>query len=141
MSTTRLASIRVVTEDVATLVAFYEHVSGVPAAWATDQFAEVRTGAATLAIAGVATLAVFGENIAEPAANRAVIIEFLVTDVDAEYSRLNGELRLDLVQEPTTMPWGNRSLLLRDPDGNLVNLFTPMTPEAIARFRGPLGSD
>jgi hypothetical protein len=28
------------------------------------------------------------------------------------------------VLEPTTMPWGNRSLLFRDPDGNLVNLFT-----------------
>lgn len=27
----------------------------------------------------------------------------------------------DVVQEPTTMPWGNRSLLFRDPDGNLVN--------------------
>jgi len=26
---------------------------------------------------------------------------------------------------PTTlMPWGNRSLLLRDPDGNLVNIFS-----------------
>ena len=25
------------------------------------------------------------------------------------------------------MPWGNRSLLLRDPDGNLVNLFTAIT--------------
>ncbi len=33
----------------------------------------------------------------------------------------------DFVNEPTTMPWGNRSLLLRDPDGNLVNFFTPAT--------------
>ena len=28
------------------------------------------------------------------------------------------------------MPWGNRSLLFRDPDGNLVNFFTPVTPAA-----------
>ncbi|GMA26544.1 hypothetical protein GCM10025864_43030 [Luteimicrobium album] len=28
--------------------------------------------------------------------------------------------------EPRDMPWGNRSLLLRDPDGNLVNLFAPV---------------
>ena len=40
----------------------------------------------------------------------------------------------DFVQEPTTMPWGNRSLLFRDPDGNLVNFFTPVTPAAIAKF-------
>ena len=29
-----------------------------------------------------------------------------------------------VVLPPTTMPWGNRSTILRDPDGNLVNLFT-----------------
>jgi hypothetical protein len=28
----------------------------------------------------------------------------------------------------------DRSLLLRDRDGNLVNFFTPVTPEAIKRF-------
>jgi hypothetical protein len=38
------------------------------------------------------------------------------------------------VGEPTTLPWGNRSLLLRDPDGNLVNFFTPLTPAAIGKF-------
>jgi hypothetical protein len=40
------------------------------------------------------------------------------------------------VNGPTTMPWGNRSLLFRDPDGNLVNFFTPVTPAAVARFAG-----
>jgi len=29
------------------------------------------------------------------------------------------------VAEPARLPWGNRSLLLRDPDGNLVSFFTP----------------
>jgi len=38
------------------------------------------------------------------------------------------------VTEPTTMPRGNRSLLFRDPDGNLVNFFTPVTPAAIEKF-------
>jgi hypothetical protein len=38
------------------------------------------------------------------------------------------------VKEPTTMPWGNRSLLFRDPDGNLVNFFAPVTPAAIQKF-------
>lgn len=32
------------------------------------------------------------------------------------------------------MPWGNRSLLFRDPDGNLVNFFTPISAEAIKKF-------
>lgn len=33
-----------------------------------------------------------------------------------------------------TMPWGNRSILFRDPDGNLVNFFTPVTEDAIKKF-------
>jgi hypothetical protein len=33
------------------------------------------------------------------------------------------------------MPWGNRSILFRDPDGNLINFFTPATETAIERFR------
>ncbi|WEO76439.1 hypothetical protein BJQ94_13835 [Cryobacterium sp. SO2] len=31
-------------------------------------------------------------------------------------------------------PAGNRSQLVRDPDGTQVNPFTPVTPAAIARF-------
>jgi catechol 2,3-dioxygenase-like lactoylglutathione lyase family enzyme len=52
-----------------------------------------------------------------------VIIEFQVDDADKEYERLK-TLVSEWVLEPTTMPWGNRSMLFRDPDGNLVNLFT-----------------
>ena len=40
----------------------------------------------------------------------------------------------DFVTEPTTMPWGNRSLLFRDPDGNLVNFFTSVTSAAVEKF-------
>jgi hypothetical protein len=59
-----------------------------------------------------------------------VIIEFLVDDVDRLHHNLAGLVE-DYVQEPTTMPSGNRSLLFRDPDGNLINFFTPVTPAAI----------
>jgi catechol 2,3-dioxygenase-like lactoylglutathione lyase family enzyme len=62
-----------------------------------------------------------------------MIIEFRVDDVDAAYQRLIDFLGNAIVQKPTTMPWGNRSLLFRDPDGNLVNFFTPITPEARER--------
>lgn len=128
------ASVRLVTDDVARLVAFYEQVTGVPARWATDQFAEVVTGAATLAIAGTGTLALFGSAIARSADNHTAILEFRVPDVDAEHERLSTALDLELVQAPATMPWGNRSLLFRDPDGSLVNLYTPVTAAALARF-------
>ncbi|MEU2834375.1 VOC family protein [Streptomyces lavendulae] len=57
----------------------------------------------------------------------------LVDDVDGVHEDLSGFVD-EFVSGPTTMPWGNRSLLLRDPDGNLVNFFTPVTPAAVAKF-------
>ena len=125
-------SIRVITDDVARLVGFYEQVIGVTAAWSTPDFAELATPACTLAIASTRTVALFGADSARPAANHSVITEFRVADVDAEYERL-APLDCEIVQKPTTMPWGNRSLLFRDPDGNLINFFTPVTPEAVVR--------
>jgi catechol 2,3-dioxygenase-like lactoylglutathione lyase family enzyme len=129
----RFISVRIITADVRRLVGFYEEVTGASAVWATEAFAEIPTPAGTLAIGSVRTVAIFGEGSAEPAANRSVIIEFLVDDVDADFARLRDGL-IDVVGGPTDMPWGNRSLLFRDPDGNLVNLFTPVTAAARAKF-------
>lgn len=125
-------SIRLVTDDTDRMVQFYEMVSGQSITRHTDTFAELKTSSGTLAIADTTTLAVFGTDIARPANNHTVIIEFRVDDVDREFERLKEGVTA-FVQEPTTMPWGNRSLLFRDPDGNLVNLFTPVTAEAAAR--------
>ncbi|WP_306298623.1 glyoxalase/bleomycin resistance/extradiol dioxygenase family protein [Sphingobacterium sp. JB170] len=61
------------------------------------------------------------------------MIEFFVENVDDDYERIKN-LTSDIVQKPTTMPWGNRSLLFRDPDGNLINFFTPTTEEAKNKF-------
>ncbi len=127
-----LASIRIITADVDRLVGFYEMLTGVVAERPAPVFAEIVTETGTLAIGDVATVALFGEGSAHPADNHSVIVEFRVADVDAEYGRLTDHLD-EVVQVPTTMPWGNRSLLVRDPDGNLVNLFTPVTVDAIAR--------
>ncbi|CDO32426.1 glyoxalase [Mycolicibacterium vulneris] len=129
----KLVSIRIITADVKRLVSFYETVTGAEAVWANELFAEIPTAVGTLAIGSDKTVPLFGVGSAEPAANRSVIVEYIVDDVDAEYERLRERL-LDVVTEPTTMPWGNRALLFRDPDGNLVNLFTPVTEEARAKF-------
>ena len=129
----KFVSTRVITADVHRLVAFYEKVAEASAVWGNELFAEIPTPVGTLAIGSDKTGPLFGDGSAEPAANRSAIIEFLVDDVDADYERLRGFLA-DVVTEPTTMPWGNRAMLFRDPDGNLVNLFTPVTDEARAKF-------
>ena len=126
-------SIRIITGDVARLVDFYERATSVQASWANDDFAELRTASATLAIASTRTVGLFAPGSAQPADNRSVIIEFRVEDVDSVHQNLTGFVE-DFVNEPTTMPWGNRALLFRDPDGNLVNFFTPVTASAIEKF-------
>ncbi len=132
----KIASLRMITDDVARLVAFYEHVTGLAAAWATPDFAEISTPTFTLAIGSARTVGVFGPGSARPADNHSLILEFLTNDVDADYARLRDShaVAVQFVNEPTEMPWGNRSLLLRDPDGTLINLFTPVTAPAIAKW-------
>ncbi|MEU7137851.1 VOC family protein [Nocardia sp. NPDC046473] len=126
-------SIRIITADITRLVDFYERATGLPAHWSTEDFAELTTPSATLAIGSTRTVPLFAPDSAHPADNHSVIIEFLVDDVDTIYKNLTSFVT-DFVNEPTTMPWGNRALLFRDPDGNLINFFTPVTLAAIEKF-------
>jgi catechol 2,3-dioxygenase-like lactoylglutathione lyase family enzyme len=130
-----LVSVRMITDDLDRVIQFYEQVTGVDAVRYTPAFAELIMPSFTLAIGHTQTTQLFGEGSARPADNHTIIIEFRVDDVDSEYERLK-PLVSDWVQEPTTMPWGNRSILFRDPDGNLVNFFTPVTEDAIRKFSG-----
>ena len=133
MSKMKMASLRIITADILTLVQFFERATKLSAKWATEDFAEFITDSFTLAIGSTKTLAFFGGDVAQPAANKSIIIEFLVENVDEDYERVKN-LTHDIVQKPTTMPWGNRSMLFRDPDANLINFFTPVTPDAKKRF-------
>jgi predicted enzyme related to lactoylglutathione lyase len=129
-----LVSIRMITDDLERVVQFYEQLTGVTATRYLPVFAELVLPSCTLAIGHTDTTQLFGEDSARPADNHTVIIEFKVDDVDGEYERLKPMVH-DWVQAPTTMPWGNRSILFRDPDGNLVNLFTPVTEAARQKFK------
>jgi len=126
-------SIRLITNNVDELVHFYEQITGLSLVRSTADFAELKTPSCTLAISSTRAMEAFGAGAAHPADNHTVIIEFRVDDVDKEYEKLKN-LVSDVVKEPTTQPWGNRSLLFRDPDGNLINFFTPVSPDAIKKF-------
>ena len=127
----KFTSIRIITEDINPLIGFYERVTGLPVTRHTDDFAELRSSSFTIAIGSTRTLQLFGgAHLAAPASNHSVILEFQVNDVDAEFNNLKDFLGDNIFQIPTTMPWGNRSMLFRDPDGNLVNFFTPAASES-----------
>lgn len=129
----KLTSLRIITKDIKPCVEFYEKAIGLTAQWFTEDFAELSTDTITIAIGSIRTMKLFGENLASSAGTKNTIIEFRVANVDEEYERIK-QITTDIIQEPTTMPWGNRSLLFSDPDGNLINFFTPVSVEAIEKF-------
>jgi uncharacterized glyoxalase superfamily protein PhnB len=114
---------RLVTEDVQRLTHFYEAVTGAKGEVLSSGYVEFqRTPCQGLAITATTTTRAYGEGVLAPSANRSLVLDFEVDDVDAQYERLK-ELVSDWVLTPATMPWGNRAMVFRDPDGNLVNFF------------------
>ena len=119
----KFASVRVVTPDIERLIEFYQRLSGIEAVRLADGFAEMRFEGSTLAISSEHLIKLFNVGAATAAANQSAILEFEVEDVDAVFERMMA-FGTTIVMPKTLMPWGNRSLLLRDPDGNLVNVFS-----------------
>lgn len=120
-----LVQARLVTDDVAGLAAFYAGLIGarVPL---NEYYVEVPAGPMTVGF----SKRQFTEYCAAAAAcpgparpPREVILDFLVRDVDAEYPRI-AALGVGWVLPPTTQPWGSRSMIFNDPEGNLVNVFS-----------------
>ncbi len=114
-----------ITEDVPRLRAFYEAVFSVEA-----EGDEIHSG---IIIDGL-TLVFDHVDIAdenptfryiEAGGANNVIVGFNVDDADAEYKRLLA-LGVDMLNEPTTHPWGARSFQFRDPDGNILNFRSPV---------------
>jgi uncharacterized glyoxalase superfamily protein PhnB len=127
----KLAAARIVTRNVAALTRFYQCVTGVTPV-GSEEYVELRMAGARLAISSENAIRLFGADQVASATHRSVFLDFEVKDVDVERARLDG-IVLDWVLEPTTQPWGNRSMLFRDPDGNHVNFFAPLP---VAAWRG-----
>jgi predicted enzyme related to lactoylglutathione lyase len=115
----RLVQARIVTDDVAGLAAFYARLVGADVAL-NEYYVEVPAGQMSVGFSRRR----FTEYPAQQAQRpHEVVLDFLVADVDAEYPRI-AELGVDWVMPPTTQPWGSRSMVFRDPDGTLVNVFS-----------------
>ena len=132
-NTVQLASVRVITDDLPQLVRFYQVLTGATPQYLTDDFVELVTPSATFALSTPERVAFITDNPPRAAANRTAIVEFVVEDVESLLALMKKELGddLDIVQAPTMMPWGNMSVLIRDPEGSLINLYTPVTPQAL----------
>ena len=118
----RLTQARIITTSVTRLAVFYETVLRTVAR-GSEEYIELRTRGATLAISSQRAMDMYGTRAAIPGNNQSVVLDFEVDDVDDERRRLS-DIVASFVLEPTTQPWGNRSMLFRDPDGNLINFYS-----------------
>jgi uncharacterized glyoxalase superfamily protein PhnB len=124
----KLFQARIVTANVAALTRFYHEITGVTPIGGED-YVEFEMMGGGLAISSKRSIDAFGAGAASPGSNRSMILDFQVEDVDRERLRL-ADIVPDFVLEPTNQPWGNRSMLFRDPDGNLINIFAPIDCQA-----------
>jgi predicted enzyme related to lactoylglutathione lyase len=121
----KLVQCRMVTDDVERLAGFYARLLGVPAAL-NEYYVEIQAGPSSIGFSRRRfTEHREADGLSAPGRVRqdGIILDFGVDDVDAEYPRI-AALGVDWVMPPTTQPWGNRSMMFRDPAGNLVNLLS-----------------
>jgi catechol 2,3-dioxygenase-like lactoylglutathione lyase family enzyme len=113
-----------ITNNVKQLVDFCKSILVLKAKWSGENYAEFPTGVGVLAIFSAEAQEKYIPGSTEAARNKNVILEFRVADVDQEYRRLHSLVK-DWVKPPSTQPSGTRSVYFRDPDGNLVDFYTP----------------
>jgi uncharacterized glyoxalase superfamily protein PhnB len=120
-----LAHTCLITGDVERLVNFYEPLLRTKAKRSGADYAEFTTGASVLAIFSFAAQEKYMPGSTQAGANHSLVLEFQIADADQEYRRLRGIVKT-WVKPPATQPWGTRSIYFRDPDGNLVDFYSPI---------------
>jgi predicted enzyme related to lactoylglutathione lyase len=119
-----LVQSRVVTDDVAGMAAFYATLIGTSIVL-NDYYVEVPTGGLSVGFSKCrfTECSRAGDGQGREVPSGQVILDFRVDDVDTEFTRID-QLGVDWVLKPTTQPWGSRSMVFRDPEGNLVNVYS-----------------
>jgi len=128
----RLDLIGIVVQDMAKALAFYRQLGlDIPADADTQPHVEIALpGGQRLAWDSVATIQSFDPDWTPPSGGARIGLAFLCdspADVDRVYAEMTA-LGYEGHKAPWDAFWGQRYALLRDPDGNGVDLFAPSDP-------------
>lgn len=105
------AEVCLLTTDVLIMADFYKMVLKTTSDCDSDVHQAIMTEGAVLTIYNNGTV----KNIK----NENMVIAFTVENVDEEFERLQ-QLGVNIIEAPTTRPWGARNMIFVDPDGNQV---------------------
>ena len=99
------------TKDVRRLSTFYKSILKTTSDCDDEIHQEIITKGASLAILKYDDISITG--------NSNMSMAFTVDDVDTEFERLQ-KLGIEIIDLPTTRPWGARNMKFSDPDGNYI---------------------
>jgi predicted enzyme related to lactoylglutathione lyase len=125
---------RFVTDDVAQLAAFYGRLIETDVV-VNDFYVEVPMGGLSFAFSKCRFTEIgtaCGATPERAPRSGESILDFRTQDVDQAYARID-RLGVEWVLPPTTQPWGDRAMMLRDPEGHLVNIFSRVGQSAARR--------
>ncbi len=127
----RLAYAILYVADLERSIRFYRDVIGLPFRFSNESYAEFATEGAKFSLfarshlPGLIGREVPPDEVPWPQGE----VAFFVDDVDAEHDRLI-RLGVTVLALPTDRPWGERTLHVADPDGNVIELTRPKRREA-----------
>jgi catechol 2,3-dioxygenase-like lactoylglutathione lyase family enzyme len=129
----KFSNVRLLVSDFKKCFRFYTKELGLEAVWGDENGCYASFKVAE----GIEGLAIFVSDFMAPAVGNAdkslpagfrekSMVSFEVENVDAAYQTFRSK-GLQFINEPTDMPdWGMRVVHLRDPEDNLIELFTPL---------------
>jgi lactoylglutathione lyase len=124
-----LSYVRILVDRFADCFRFYRDLMGFEVLWGgeNDVYAEFKvSGQTRLAVTSRQVVSVIPGVTATAAAGDRFMLVFEVEDVDKTAASLK-ERGVAFVSEPVTREaWGVRTMHLRDPDGNLVEINKPL---------------
>ncbi len=106
-----LAEVCLLTNNVIQLAGFYKKVLK------TTSYSEDEIHQA-LMVKGI-SLTIYNDGTMKNNSNQNMCISFTVDNVDDEYERLK-QIGVNIIDPPTTRPWGARNMHFCDPDGNHI---------------------
>ena len=118
-------------EDVARSLDFYERALGLERRFLHEsgEYGELETGATALAFAthalAASNLPGVYDGVAENGGRPPFEVCFVTEDVESAYARAV-QAGADAVTDPQTKPWGQDVAYVRDPDGNLIEIASPV---------------
>ncbi|WMJ87433.1 VOC family protein [Anaerocolumna sp. MB42-C2] len=109
----KIGEVGLLSNDVVKLADFYKTFLGIDNG-SNDEVHQTLIAEETM-------LTIYNDNSVKRNDNQNICLAFTVADIDEEYNKLM-KLGVEIIEKPTTRPWGVRNMSFYDPDNNIIYL-------------------